>query len=465
VVARLAGVVSDLRDRQTLETALRHQANHDPLTGLPNRSLFRDQVASALRSRRQVGILFIDLDDFKTVNDSFGHERGDALLVAVARRLNTLHRAGDVAARLGGDEFAILLLDVDSTSAVAAAERLLAALREPLDLPSGPAVAFASIGIRISQPGEHDAEVILRDADIAMYRAKAEGKGRYAMFERPMHSDVLAQRRVRDSIERADGLLLHYQPIVDLATGGVVGYEALARWREQDGSVLPPAVFIPIAENAGLIADLGEQILHAAFAQLTSWSTAHPDLEIGVNVSARQLSDPRFTDRVDAALERARLDPRRVVLELTETALLDVHYVAPVLDALVRRGLRLALDDFGTGYSSLSHLRSLPISIVKIDRTFIARLPERGRDAALVEGVIGLARTLGMRTIGEGIETESQLRRLRDVGCELGQGYLLGRPVAAESIPLARDAAIPTSPSVSVGAQPAFGGAAARSVA
>jgi diguanylate cyclase (GGDEF)-like protein len=437
-----------LNDAKAVEE-MRHLAYHDSLTGLPNRTMFTEHLERALaRARRggsRVTVLFLDLDRFKMVNDSLGHAAGDHLLVAVGDRLRRALRATDVAARLGGDEFAVLAEDSeDESDADAVAERILEALREPIILHGRELSVTASVGVAVSGGGEGDAASLLRNADLAMYRAKVDGLGRYLVFEQQMHT-VLSQRvELETNLRRAiaaDEFVVHYQPIVSLDAGDIVGVEALVRW-SRDGEVLvSPADFIPVAEEMGLIVPIGRWVLRESMRQVRCWQEQHPGLQrlgLSVNISARQLRQPELVDDVVEALRATRFDPSCLMLEITETALLsDTSRALETLDDLRALGIRLALDDFGTGYSSLSYLREFPIDAIKIDKSFVAGITRGSQEAAVARAVIELGRTLNIDTIAEGVEGAHQLDELRNLRCDFGQGYHFARPLpAAEMEPL-----------------------------
>jgi diguanylate cyclase (GGDEF)-like protein/PAS domain S-box-containing protein len=434
----------DVTDRTRLEEQLRHEAFHDPLTGLANRALFSDRVAHALMRRRRpddrAAVLFIDLDDFKVVNDSLGHAAGDLLLTAVAERLRACLRGQDTAARLGGDEFGVLLEDSGEQEASEVAARLLAALGQPFTLEARQVFAQASIGIAMQPlgfaPGSATTpDELLRNADAAMYTAKARGKARFEFFQAEMHVEAMRRLDLRSRLDAAlaDGaFILRYQPVVDLASGRTVGCEALVRWRQDDGSLLGPADFIPVAEDSGFIVPLGRWVLEQACRDGVTWQgTGRRGASIAVNVASRQLREPGFAATVAAVLAKTRLPAGRLVLEITESTLLhEGDETAQAIEDLKRQGVRIALDDFGTGYSSLSHLRRFPIDVLKIDRSFVQHVdgPERD-ERALVRSIIRMAQALRLETVAEGIERRAQHEQLHAMGADLGQGYLYARPI------------------------------------
>jgi len=445
----VAGLVVNYRDitmRKSLEDELRHQAFHDSLTGLANRALFRDRLEHALaRSRRgsqPLAVLFVDLDDFKNVNDSLGHGEGDGLLVAVAARLRDALRAGDTIARMGGDEFAILVEDPpDAGSPVEVAERLLAALQAPFEQAGRDLFVHASIGVAVSGSRKQTADELLRNADVSMYTAKADGKNRVEVFDPSMHEAAVARLALRVDLERAierHEFFVLYQPVIDLRTGFMAGVEALVRWQHPDRGVIEPNEFIATAEETGLIVPLGRFVLETACRQVAAWDEEHPDhrLTVAVNVSGRQVTERGFVDQVAAILASTSLEAGRLVLEFTEGVLIqDTDATISVLHALRRLGLRLAIDDFGTGYSSLSYLRQFPIDILKVDRSFVANLDQgRPDETALMQSILGLSASLQLETVAEGIEQPAQLAELRLLGADLGQGFLFDRPLPAEQV-------------------------------
>lgn len=440
VLARLFLAVSELRrtlgERQKLEAELKRQALHDPLTGLANRVLFADRLEHALSRRRElVAVLYLDLDDFKTVNDTLGHEAGDELLARTADRIRNTVRSHDTAARLGGDEFAVLLEDSpDLRIAASIAERLLTTLAQPVEIQGRLVVIRASIGISLGVSGTTDAATMMREADIAMYLAKGQGKGRYAVFEPTMHLNVVRGFELRADLEHAAArgqFRLDYQPIVSLATGRPAGLEALLRWDHPDRGTLPPLDFVPLAEATGLIMPIGRWVIDEACRTLARLAPAIgiPDLRMNVNLSPLQLSDPLLVPTVQKAIAEHGIAPDSLVLELTETAVPDPDGAGRILGALHDLGVKLAIDDFGSGYSSLGHLGRMPVDIVKLDRTFISSLSSEDRSEALAAGVIALGHSLGLQVVAEGIERQEQLDILRALSCELGQGNHLSPPM------------------------------------
>lgn len=437
-------VSRDVSDRKTLEAQLSHQAFHDPLTGLANRALFKDRVehafARAVRNPRPVIVLFLDLDNFKKINDSLGHDAGDQLLVEVARRILACVRVNDTVARLGGDEFAVLLDGASVEDSVRVAERILEDLPISYTIEDNEVVVGTSIGIADSGTGSN-AEDLLRNADAAMYRAKGSGKGRYAVFEPDMHTQAVDQFDLevglRRALQRAE-FTLHYQPIVDFQTGQLAGFEALVRWNHPERGLLAPHAFIPLAEETGLIVALGRWVLMEACMRVRQWqvrySTGFP-LMISVNVSGRQITEPDFVETVEAALRQSGLAAESLVLEITESVVIE--RTGPVLGRLQQLrnvGVRIAIDDFGTGYSSLSAIHTLPVDVLKIDRSFVAGMEAEGGDCGVLRAILNLGETLGLCTVAEGIETEHQRLQLQSLGCQLGQGFYLGRPLSSPEV-------------------------------
>ena len=435
----------DISERKALERRLEHQAFHDPLTDLANRALFKNRVERAIagRARRPgpLAVLFLDLDDFKKVNDSLGHPIGDELLVAAARRLQSCLRPADTAARLGGDEFAILLEDATGEAeATLVAERVIQALAEPVDLQGREARIQASVGIALSTPAA-DANDLLRNADIAMYIAKSTGKGCYAIFEPTMHVAAVERLELESDLRHAlerDELVIHYQPIVALATGRIVGVEALVRWNHPQRGLLGPAEFLPIAEEANLIRGIGGWVLREACAQVSRWQADNPRqpaLSVSVNLSGRQLEDPGLVEETRRAIEDSGIEPAHLTLEITETVMMqDIEITAARLEELKALGLRLSIDDFGTGSSSLRYLQSFPIDTLKIAKPFVDGLWKDPQKEVFTRTIIDLCRTLGVETLAEGIESAEQAQQLRRLGCKLGQGHHLARALEHERL-------------------------------
>ena len=424
----------------------RHAAFHDSLTGLPNRAMFTELLKAEIESSKRRGehmfaVLFLDLDRFKNINDSLGHTHGDLLLVAFAERLERTLRPIDTLARFGGDEFAILLSGMsDATDAVRVAQRIQDELSQPFVLDKNSAFATASIGIALSSSGYDRPDDILRDADIAMYRAKENGKARYEVFDHGMHARAVSRLQLesdlRQAIERNE-FCVYYQPIVSLETGRLAGFEALVRWNHPRRGLVSPADFIPVAEETGLIVPIGEWVLNEACARVRQWqidSPSHRSLSLSVNLSARQVAQPDLLNRIKEALENSKLNSHCLKLEITESVVMEnAEAAAQMFKQLRSLGVQLSIDDFGTGYSSLSYLHRFPLNYLKIDRSFVSRLTT-DNDNAIVRTISTLARNLGMEVIAEGIETEEQFQQLKMLGCEYGQGYLFSRPVANEGV-------------------------------
>lgn len=446
VVVRQLAAFSDnarllLKLRQH-EQQLRYQASHDALTQLANRVLFGERVQAALATTRQDGglaVLLIDLDDFKTINDTLGHAVGDGLLVAVAERLRHCVRPEDTVARLGGDEFAVLLERVRFDAVVEVAERILASLTRPVVAHGHKLLIQASIGVAADPSGDDPGE-LLRNADIAMYAAKERGKGHYACYAPGMDAGILKHAQLGAELRQAlDSEQLHvlYQPIVRLPDGRVVGAEALVRWRHPTRGLMPPTDFIPTAERTGLIVPLGRRVLRQACRQAAAWRHVHGDAAPGtvsVNIAARQLQEPGFVGEVAAALRDAGLEPRHLVVEATETAVLQGGRVVEALQALHNLGVRLALDDFGTGHSSLDLLRTCPVHILKLDKSFVDGVTGAARQAAVAAAIVQMAQALGLDAVAEGIETPAQAERLWQLGYRLGQGFHFATPLPAHDI-------------------------------
>ena len=435
----------DISERSALEAQLRKQAMQDPLTGLGNRALFRDRLEHALaRSQRTpelLAVLMIDLDGFKQVNDSLGHDAGDRLLVEVAQRLTDCLRAGDTVARMGGDEFAVLLEHADIEGPEVVAQRIVYRLRAPVDIDGKAIVTQGSVGVAMASTSTTGAEELLRNADLAMYVAKSKGKGIYEIFEREMHAAALdrveLESELREALRRRE-LTLHYQPVVELPGGRISGAEALARWEHPRRGMVSPAEFVALAEESGLVVDLGRWVLGEACRQAKHFQEAYPTeppFSMAVNVAARQLTSPWLVDEVRKALIENHLPPSSLVLEITEGALMrDAASIVPTLEALRALGVRLAIDDFGTGWSSLSRLRSFPVDKLKIDQSFISEIKSSGDDAPIVAAIVAMAHSLQLTTVAEGVETSEQLACLHEHGCEEVQGYLLSRPLPAERL-------------------------------
>jgi diguanylate cyclase (GGDEF)-like protein/PAS domain S-box-containing protein len=433
----------DITGRKALEEQLAYQASHDPLTELPNRVLFTDRLRHALsrakRRQQAVAIMFMDLDNFKVVNDSLGHQTGDRLLRLVSKRIKKFLRPEDTVARLGGDEFVFLLEDVDADGASRIAERILRELRAPFTLGRRQFFVTASVGITVGGGNEKHAAELLRDADLAMYRAKRSGKARYAVFEETMNARALERLELEHGLRRAverNEFVVHYQPKVSLATGKIVSFEALVRWKHPERGLLPPKQFIPLAEETGLIVPIGEAVLEEACRQAKKWHEQRPSdpPAVCVNLSARQFREPGLVDTVAHIIDEAKLEPHHLFFEITEsTAMSDALATAATLEELQNLGVRAIIDDFGTGYSSLSYLERFPVDYVKIHQSFVSGIGKHSRAETLGSAIISLAHTLGLKVIAEGVETEEQLDRLRELGCDLAQGYYFAHPLPGKA--------------------------------
>lgn len=443
---RIDRIIQDITERKRAEERLAYDALHDVLTDLPNRSLFMERVELALhRLRRhpeyQFAVLFIDLDRFKLVNDSLGHLAGDQFLIAIAHRLQKCLRGTDMVARLGGDEFTILVEPLHSAvDATHTAERILAELAMPITLEGHTISSSASIGIVMGSTNYRDGGELLRDADIAMYHAKVTGKAGYTIFDQGMHTQTMRLLQLESDLQLAlkqQELSLQYQPIVSLLTGQLLGFEALVRWQHPKQGLISPSEFIPVAEDTGLIVPLGTWVLKAACRQLRQWQLAFPErdgLTISINLAGKQLDEPNLIETIDETLVETQLDGSFLRLELTESMLVnDVETVITTLARLRRRKIQLSIDDFGTGYSSLSYLRRLPVSMLKIDQTFVSRMNSDTENFEIVRAICTLAQSLGLNVVAEGIELVEQIEQLQRLGCQLGQGYWFSRPLDAAS--------------------------------
>jgi diguanylate cyclase (GGDEF)-like protein/PAS domain S-box-containing protein len=468
-VVQLQTTSRNVTDRVAIQAQLEYDAGHDALTQLANRSLLLHQldqaIALAQQQRRTCAVLFIDLDRFKVINDSLGHHVGDALLVAIAHRLRFLVRPQDLAARLSGDEFVVLINDlVGVEQATQVADRLLEELRQPLTVGDGlgserrEIFVSASIGIALCTARHKTGADLLRDADIAMYRAKAAGKGRYAQFDPQMHLQVLREMHLEEALRRAiehQDLTLYYQPIIHLDTGCIKGFEALARWPHSQYGLISPAEFIPIAEETGLVIALGRWVLRTACIQFSEWRGQFPAVRamgLSVNLSAVQLRDATLVSDMLALLADLGLPPACLTLEITESLLIEnVEYNLSVLDDLRRHGIQLSIDDFGTGYSSLSYLQRYPFSGLKVDRSFVTHLGTEAENPTLIRSILALAESLRLDPIAEGIETEKQLEFLQANGCRYGQGFFFYRPMPAHRIEALLRGETPGNPSCLAG--------------
>ena len=440
-----SAIVRDVTNQRSVEERLVHQAFHDPLTKLANRALFTNRVSHAIvRLKRRpgaVGVLFLDFDDFKKINDSFGHAAGDALLSTAAERLLGCVRTQDTVARLGGDEFAVLVEDADDPkTSLIVADRIMRAMRPTFSIENREVEVSCSVGIAVTVEDTTPGSDLLRDADVAMFAAKAKGKNCVEVFEDSMHSAIMERVALEAQLRRAvinGEFVPFYQPILDLETGLISGFEVLARWVHPERGLVGPNVFMEIAETTGLINPIGRSMLFSACHQIRLWQDQFPSatkLTVSVNLSNRQIEDPMIFETLRAALDESGVDPRTLILEITESLMLNRSGVsAQMLEKMVELGVRIAIDDFGTGYSSLNYLQELPLSVLKIDRAFVNRVGE-SRGDSLVEAILAMSRSLGLVAIAEGIETREHLEGLSRFGCAFGQGYLFSKPVSAAEI-------------------------------
>jgi diguanylate cyclase (GGDEF)-like protein len=424
---------------------LRYLADTDPLTGLPNRTLFlyhlEQGLARAERWARPVGVLFLDLDNFKVINDSLGHQGGDVLLVEIASRIRGCVRDNDTVARLGGDEFTVLVEDIEGEDeATALAERVAMTLRQPVRIGEREIFVSASVGVALSRPGQDGPEALLRNADLAMYQAKANGKARHAVFDQSMEARALARLELETDLRHAlerDELRVYYQPIMALSSGHVAEMEALIRWEHPTRGMISPDEFIPIAEETGLIVALGQWVLEEACRQGATWRDAYPQESpvMSVNLSGRQFQHPSLVADIGHILLQSGLSPSALKLEITESVIMrDAEATIVALQELKRLGIQLAIDDFGTGYSSLSYLKRFRVDTLKVDRSFVNGLGQDSMDTAIVQSVVALAKALHLDVTAEGIETQAQRAELLALGCDRGQGYLFARPLPANEM-------------------------------
>jgi diguanylate cyclase (GGDEF)-like protein len=442
VAANIASQLARVVERVRGQDELAHQALHDPLTGLPNRALFHDRLtqamAGAARRGEHLAVTVLDLDGFKEVNDNLGHAAGDHILVKVAERLRSCLRATDTEARIGGDELAVILPTTDQAEAEAVTSRILERIRHPVVIDGREVLPQASAGIALWNQGQ-ELDSLLRNADAAMYAAKQERSG-YEVYDHDLHARVLDRLSLASDLRgalRREEFILHYQPIVEAASGRIAGAEALIRWRHPQRGWVSPAQFIPVAEQTGAIVEIGRWVLETACREAQSWHHDHParlPLYVSVNLSPRQLRDPRLASDIQQVLAATGLPPDSLTLEITETAVMDnIDRTIDILRELKGLGIRLAIDDFGTGYSSLTYLRRLPIDVVKIDRSFVAGVAAASDEWALAQAIVRLIRTLKLETIAEGVETGAQVAHLRALGCDRLQGYYFAKPQPAET--------------------------------
>ena len=457
IMSQIGTQLGRVLERRVSEDKLIYDATHDPLTNLPNRALFTDRLGRAvaikrMRPQNDYAVIFIDLDRFKLVNDSLGHGAGDVLLVDIARRLQAVideevpqtgERVLATLARLGGDEFTVLLEGgVRTDIALDCAKRIQEALRQPVTIGRQKVYSSASIGIAFSTTDYQSADEIMRDADLAMYRAKGSGRGRIEIFDQSLHQHAVERLELESDLREAlnnGEFLLHYQPIVTLDGGTITGFEALVRWRRRStGKLVPPGEFINLAEETGLIVFIGAWIMREAFSALVSWQESFPataGLTMSVNVSPRQFHQPDFVQTVVGAMTETGIDPSNVRLEITESVpIADAERTLAILNELRALGVRISIDDFGTGYSSLSYLHKLPFDVLKIDRSFIASLKEQQSGLEIIQTILELARSMGMDVIAEGAETALHVDTLRELGCQFAQGYYFSRPVGEREI-------------------------------
>ena len=444
---RIAGSLSDITQQKAAEERLRHEATHDELTGLPNRPTFMDHLRRLLERSRRAGrglkfaVLFLDFDRFKRVNDSLGHLAGDQLLAAISRRLKDCVRPGDTVARLGGDEFGVVLERLgDVTEATRVAERIHQALEDPFDIHGLEVLITTSIGIAVGSRAYQNPMDLLRDADTAMYRAKAVGKGRHEVFDSAMQAHAVEQLQLESDLRRAmqrDEIRILYLPVVSLHDRAIQGFEALARWKHPTRGLLPPSAFLPAAEETGLIVELGFEMMRKACFQVREWQgeNRRRALSVHVNVSDKQLFHPELTARIEQVLAESGLAPGDLALDVSENVVMQkADSAVAILGQLKSLGLRIHLDDFGTGYSSLGYLHRFEIDTLKIDRSFIRNLRAGGDNWIAARTIMGLAESLGMEVIAEGVETEEQLHELLKLGCGLGQGNLFHEPLSPDRV-------------------------------
>jgi diguanylate cyclase (GGDEF)-like protein/PAS domain S-box-containing protein len=441
---RYIALLSDVTEMREKDERIRFQAYHDALTSLPNRVLLADRLEQALNVARRTGgsvaVLFLDLDNFKLINDSMGHTIGDRMLEIVAERLSALMRRSDTVARVGGDEFVLVISDFPHTSEIAAvAEKIIASLGRPYEVDGRLLHSSVSIGIAIYPGGGSDATRLMQNADTAMYKAKSAGKNSFRFYDNSMHLDVIRHLELEASMREAllkNQFELYYQPKVDIKSNTVAGVEALIRWRRPGYGLVSPDAFLPVAEESRLIFGIGDWVLHDVCRQVADWRAEYPgELKVAFNLSARQFEDDGLVDRVAAALAEAGIPGTCLEIELTETATMkDPQRAITVLEGLRELGVEVAIDDFGTGYSSLSYLKNLPISTLKIDFSFVRGIPEDSGDVEIIDSILALGRTFRVAVVAEGVETKAQLDCLKRMGCPLAQGYFYAPPMSAENL-------------------------------
>jgi len=436
-------VMRDITERKEQEAKIYHLAFHDPLTDLPNRRMFmkqlREEVALAKELNTKLAVMFLDLDRFKYVNDTWGHEAGDYILTVAADRLKKGLRHGDLIGRLGGDEFAIMLKNISSEDDVIAfTNQLRESFKEPIEVvPNQQYSLSCSIGIAMFPEHGMDAEKLLLNADTALYAIKGEGKNEHAFFTREMEEKslqlALLENELRKAIEK-DQFYIDYQPKIDFVKNKVIGMEALIRWRHPDLGIISPGQFIPLAEDTGLISQIGEWVLRKACEQNKKWQDeGYPPLRISVNLSVKQLMEPNIVEKIKQILEETQLDPKWLELEVTESVFANIEDAPRILKKIRDIGVHVSIDDFGTGYSSFNYIKHLPVDTLKIDSSFIRDIHENDESKAIVRAVLTLADTLGMEVLAEGIELDEQLKILNKNGCKLGQGYLFSKPLSKEN--------------------------------